>query len=891
MKNLFSVLLLSLFLSVSLMGQHQGPALTGFVLETAFGANSVVNDSTFQVNCFHPASQLGFGYDATDIQVGHYGLDALNRLFRVDAIVGVPTFGTSVLRLVELQDNNLPPVGVCVIYEEIPGTNLIPMGVVDGGINGLTFPTGTKIFNHNIRELNRLIEEIPIESDSTRLESGILVSWKNGAIVRRDTMYAAYSRIEDIGNVFVAADNVEEGLAENGSNIAANTLLISAVKDALGIGFLDEDFGNFINPILPDNADGKAIYEALADAISAIPTPTLSSVLSAGNNASGGSIEDLQLLSFGDGTVINPVYLYDNSGELVLGKSGQVDDLFEFNDDFDSDISVVRKENLNTDNIVSTPFGLVTSTILQGQLEQIVSLIPGVSDDGNVLFVSQGVGDNSTAKVGNIVFPFKDPWAARDTAEARAIVTPTIIILDGSFSWCTTGTCTKQTSDHLDLSFSRDGFTYYSFNGVTYSDGNISGLINQAGPLGDMTGGNSWRFLGESTFILNSGVLAFWAHPNVDVEIQAKSLNYSPNAKSAFQVRSRSNITGGTGGAESVKIDIEEVNLSNNARFFGLFAGNVADTVFFDLSINIQDYSGLGANAFFVFDPFYFQGDIILNIDNCLITGNAGFVETNRCGLLNSFFSVDIGNMFIDNLPSVEYNLEYSSTHGSQKQSANSVKSFRVANLRGPLTTVRTNNSFASGGLLTKYDISGTNTYEGVMYNIRSAAGRSWEISGNLKTDGDLVSIQSTNDLTLLDLVAICEGVPITTTSARTDTIFVLNSLLTSPNAVVSSGVVPVKSLNSTISPYPGSDYDVSTERLLGHPIWIVETFTATAAQTDFTVSLSKLPADGANVRVYDDTGAKLRKTDHYTYVAATGTVTLVTPATAGEKYVIEYYQ
>jgi hypothetical protein len=81
------------------------------------------------------------------------------------------------------------------------------------------------------------------------------------------------------------------------------------------------------------------------------------------------------------------------------------------------------------------------------------------------------------------------------------------------------------------------------------------------------------------------------------------------------------------------------------------------------------------------------------------------------------------------------------------------------------------------------------------------------------------------------------------------------------------------------------------TVNVLGAEVWNSEVFTATAAQVDFTVSAGKLPPTPANIRVYDDAGAKLRLTDHYTYVPTTGVVTLVTPATAGEKYTIEYFQ
>lgn len=849
MKNLFSIIFLSLLFSVSLIGQHQGPALTGFVLETAFGANTMVNDSTFQVNCFHPASQLGFGYDATDIQVGHYGLDALNRLFRVDAIVGVPTFGTSVLRLVELQDNNLPPVGVCVIYEEIPGTNLIPMGVVDGGINGLTFPTGTKIFNHNIRELNRLIEEIPIESDSTRLESGILVSWKNGAIVRRDTLLAAYSRIEDIGNIFVAADNVEEALAENGSNIAANTLLISAVKDALGINFLDEDFGNFTNPILPDNANGKELYEALADAISAIPVPTLSSVLDAGNNAGGGFIEDLQLLSFGDGTVLNPVYLYDNSGKLVLGKSGQVDDLFEFNEGFDTDISVVRKQDL------SDVFLSEQST-----------------------FYISPTGNNLTGEKGNRAKPYQSYYYVRD------------LLSVGDHVVFLTGLHLINYNADLDLSFNQTDWYISADAEVRIDPGSHNPVILMAD--------------GEYFKIYGPGKITFKRYFAVDL---------SPNTKFELSVDNVESIGYLFRSYQAYEEAIFRIkNLILTDRPFCRIAYMLNSSVTIDID-NIQHTNtntGADYPVFLLFDAAGANGSILknstLSIKNNFVKTNATVFGINSSGANGSSF---INNCDI----SVDLNVVDQTGFISRPYSGQSVASMGGSH---SLTIDTTKIKISVGVLLSdqavfnfagasafaginatdsqilidcsvsgKKNIVGSRDQVGIRNNLGTFTRSKLFYSGNsITTDSVAVQFGTGWNIELTGSVQ-ANSVPI---RSRSD-ILARSFLATNKSGgelIIATSPINLGVCSSNIK----ETNNVNFNDLCGYS-WFSDVFTATAAQVDFEVSQSKLPSDSANIRVYDDSGAKLRLTDHYTYVPATGTVTLVTPATAGEKYVIEYYQ
>jgi hypothetical protein len=141
MKRIFSTLIFTLF-SLGLFAQ----ADTIFVIGAEFGVVTVVNDSTFQVSSEHPADQLGQGFLPTQIQVGYQLFDINGRLFRVSSIVSA-NFGESVMQVVELQDNNIGPVGVGVVYRKPDNSDCVP--IIPQGNTGLSPAIVAKIHNHN----------------------------------------------------------------------------------------------------------------------------------------------------------------------------------------------------------------------------------------------------------------------------------------------------------------------------------------------------------------------------------------------------------------------------------------------------------------------------------------------------------------------------------------------------------------------------------------------------------------------------------------------------------------------------------------------------------------------------------------------------------------------
>jgi hypothetical protein len=142
--RLITTVILSLF-AFSLFGQITGEVDDFFVLGAEYGTTTTLTDSTYRVECDHRFSQLNNTFLPTAIQVGDICVDPNKRRFRVKAIVGTPTFETSVLDVVRLQAVNLPPSGVGFIYNPPGANDFMPVEVA-----GLISPAlAAMAANHN----------------------------------------------------------------------------------------------------------------------------------------------------------------------------------------------------------------------------------------------------------------------------------------------------------------------------------------------------------------------------------------------------------------------------------------------------------------------------------------------------------------------------------------------------------------------------------------------------------------------------------------------------------------------------------------------------------------------------------------------------------------------
>jgi hypothetical protein len=692
--------------------------------------------------------------------------------------------------------------------------------------------------------------------------------------------------IVDAGSLYIATD-VEAALQEEAVNRLALDALVGSLISLTGVPFSSTTLGTFVNPILLDNAAIKPVFEAFADSVDARlalagAIPNLSQVLSEGANAGGQYIEDLQLLSWGDGTVLNPVYLYDNAGELVLGKSGQPDDIFEFNEDFDTDISVVRKQDLD--------------------------LVSRSANIKNTIFAAQDAPGEPLRN--SILNPFPDFYGIVDSLESG----DNVQIFQGNY---------QLFSPYLNpLSFlnKRDSVSY-SFVGQSVFTANST---NQLAPL--FSDGGNFATASKRIFLLDAPYTDFYMFRSSGSFAAAFAFH---NFQSEVNIKARSLVaTGGRAwalhcGARVVKADIGYVKTSGGIALS--VWQTLKDTPGFtgtiqrDINVKIDRLETDNLNdKFGVVRVQTGPGSLAQGSIDSLsrIKIDVGSIKHNNNGVSlllqmgmtkKSIIDVNIdkviGTGVVDNAV-MEITSQNNSNLDSVIQSKFFVKIGEIQSLNAPILKngasdplhldsssvyIEIERAFFTGSNGT-FEPRLTRVLNGSRYTIdckdcRHNTGSFFILNTQqLTTGGGLFEIKGSyknNDATTVLELSTCTADILLSAKLYNST---GTNLVTasSPRTINVTRESNVRQFN--VGPNV-------TVNVLGAEKWTSETFTAVAAQVDFTVSAAKLPTATANVRVFNDTGARLRLTDHYTYVASTGVVTLVTPATAGEKISIEYFQ
>ena len=836
-KFIFSLLIIFLCFGLNAQNDRLGANLFGIIVTPVAG-------DTYQVegNYNDPSGVT----DGNDLAIGDVlwtvGANAGDTC-RVMAITDIVTaFAGYVVFEVDVNGQGAPSTQNSKLMRLTPDNNLVYIpqqgneGLIECISQYFAFQVDVGLSDVDLSLADSMLvvrDSLAAIRENALLDANNLSDVDDAAISRANigADIAANVNIVDAGGYYIATE-VEAALQEEAVNRIAVDLLVGDLISLTGVPFSSTTLGTFVNPILLDNAAIKPVFEAFADSVSA---------------------------------------------RLAL------------------DLDIDPTNELQTsETLPATPFAGVLGTTSQEQIEELYNLIPGVSlNSSNVLFVSKGLGNNSMAQFGSSVFPWADPWVARDSAVANAISNPVIIITDGNFLFgYNSGDYLATTAEGISLF--RDGFTYFSFSGVSF--------ISNSNPSNDYLWGflvdygstySSFKFLGNADVVLNDGVIGIYTQPGANVQFSFNKITHQASGEALFALPSGSYYLTKPGGMASFDLSIRELRMNTgNGRFFGFWGRTTTDTLDINLSINLGKLTINGSRDLFAFDPIYYRTDMRVNIDEFVIssTGTKTLCETLRAGFLNSYVSFNI--KYLNALSA--FGFELGGNNANRKPSRNSIFKFTIPEFRGDLRAFSGANLNPLDTLVSYYyDLSGFKTGTTTVYNIPNIlSGVNWNISGVIRATNPILAVPTVSThVTLLNAVFITEtGVPLTIPSGRTLTTEFIDSYFSGSTAVILSNRV-INASKTVMVPQPARDYVMTYNALLGSPIWYSQIFTAAAAQVDFTVTGGKLPSDSANVRVFNNTGAKLRETDHYTYVPATGVVTLVAPATAGEKYTIEYLQ
>lgn len=909
------ILLLLLLCSIQIAFTQEGPADSEFVLVTEFGTSLTLTDSTWRVECLHPFSQLGQGYLPTQIIAGHLVFDSYGRRYRVKANED-SDFGSSTLVIVELQDQNLSPSGVGVIYKK-PGDSDQVLIDVEGN-TGLAPSTIAKIHLHNI--LNSAGQSVV---DSSRIVDGVFVAWINGMEVFRDTIYAEDVRYRNTGGALMAATTAEEGITENGVNILAQAAVINAIRNALGLAPLDTDMGTYTSPIIPDNESQRAINEAIGAAIESIP---------GGDNL--GNHSATQDLNMGGSRIIN---LDDGAVSSDAVNLGQLDNAVS---------------NISASNVLATPFDDIESFDIQGQVQEVNSKIGAAVtavNDGRVWYVSP-TGNDTTAQRGRRDLPFYSSRVFEDSVQTNDV----IWFLPGEYEYGNIGSgayfeFNPSASERDNSLLMQDtlNYRYYFSPGAsirltaTTGDGSPLASPFYYNPVVDNQLPNTIEIFGDGDFLSESSkqvLMADWDNLNTDVV-------WSGN-KFTSTLTAADNLYNGMNRLKNRSQRFDFTTLVQATSDFILPITFNTDRSKF--TYNLGSYE-MRAEQTGQTPRIWMYGTVTqdtirnnvfsFNVQNLFGSMADGVTQTNLNAMMFILGRSDNRSLFVDalmdlDLRSVDFS-EVVMPITAQNQEGGFYKRHVVTSFPSALIAAEyklfrssaANINIGNANLPTHANVFSSSPAflmdtSGLHINIDAARTKyqSFYLDGTVRGEsflnfdcqsceselGENIVYRMLHSDTLSE--AVISGSYIAREPGQACIKIGLDYTAGEPSLTLKNvrlrndGTVPVIQSNQPCTLYVAGAFDVGSGPIdpdvtfiridqLGEPIWKSETFTAAASQTDFTVIENKLPSNGSLVRVYDDSGAKLREVDHYTYVPATGIVTLVTPASAGEKYVVEHFQ
>lgn len=547
----------------------------------------------------------------------------------------------------------------------------------------------------------------------------------------------------------------------------------------------------------------------------------------------------------------------------------------------------------NTSGVLVRTAGVDAGTAVNGQVLKLVDASNGecefeenipTIDFGNIWFVSN-TGNNSTAEKGNPAKPLLNLYAARDSAVAGDL----IYVQPGYYLIGTGG------ETPANYNFAKDSVSvYFSPNAKIEYTPSV--------PFVDVGDNESFLITGYLDIEALAAYFLFTIKGDSCVfrgEFNSMYVRgYTFDLANCKDVYVKCNTFESTKRAMIRVARLNDANVSFDVKNAKVFIDTYFNWGFFQINPSPQNWGGNNLT-----DSTYFSNSkVAVNVEN--LTGQTGIFTLYMNG--NAFFD---NCQFSINAKNVETTVA-AFTRGIEHQGLfyferTTTGIYPELNAKNNTSFILNADNVVTDGFAMSTDIDGVpidstwftldnssvgfnvknfHTTKGLLYT-RSLSAYGYGsvfLNGKFTANGTNGRVSEGSNIKLTgDFNIAPEGIEVRDSSSVT---FDRCTVSATGDFIKSTSVGDVVSAYSTL-PF----YDSVTDFL--NPIWNTETITATAGQTEFTVTPAKLPTSSANLRVYNDLGARLRETDQYTYVPATGVVTLITPALVGEKYTFEYFQ
>lgn len=580
----------------------------------------------------------------------------------------------------------------------------------------------------------------------------------------------------------------------------------------------------------------------------------------------------------------------------------------------------VWQETHTAANTSAVPFGAITGTNLEQQIQQVYAAIPLTNITSNVYYVSKSYGNNTTAEVGNPLRPWYDPWTADLVAGDSAIIK----VIDGL--WTVANTSSGISADWVATTASDSlllGDKPYRVYDFEYNSG-ISMKGNENYYLFVCDTNQVIRILGNGIFKSQSNTRIAFIEGLSNFEMEFDTLIASTDSGWGLQFQinntgQKVNIRGkyayafeerifnigslppfytwkhrgvrrtSTAIAQSaiptdINIRIEFLDLVNNDDAFRLNSWSVNTNILIKIgTIRSQNAKW---NIFNFYRNCFINSSMSIRIENLYTinstSANAGVINLGG-DLNNSSIDIEIANGIVDGTC---ITTDWGAVGGSSTNSVDSLASNGVFN-------IRTGSLFRNKGgfYVPVVNILATDS---VLVNLAANIYSDSSACVSVRMNGESAYFGGIHYLSLEGKYITAKGPAILLNGNNTeptniyfDNMYVENQTGNPAISATTTQEVNVGTLTDLGA--KSIDPDITYISTKNYLTWKTNTFTATFSQSTFTTTPAKLPTNSPNLVVLKN-GLEQTDTVNYTYVPSTGVITFIPALTGGEVMKIRWF-